>query len=92
MRLTPFATLLTLMLGGCIEDQAKTAFTCRTEALTRADKDSVAETVKCMSLNGYTKRVSKYCPSLPVGDADTICYQPDSWWGRISYQIEMTFR
>jgi hypothetical protein len=89
--------MIALMLGGCIEDQAKTAGMCRSEALTRdfntpANKDTAAETVKCMSLNGYTKRASRYCQHLTVGDMKTICYQPDSWLGWIGFQIEMAFK
>jgi hypothetical protein len=89
--------IIVLTLGGCIEDQAKTAGMCRSEALTRefgapAYKDTAAETVKCMSLNGYTKRVSRYCPHLTVGDMKTICYQPDSWLGWIGFQIEMALK
>lgn len=90
-RLRIAIVLLTLTVGGCMEDQAKTALACRTAALTH-NKDVAAETVKCMSLNGYTKRVSRYCPHLAVGDVDTVCYQPDSWVGQIEYQIEMAFR
>src|ERR1700674_4422982 len=86
--------MLALMLCGCMKDQAITHATCKLESMSRnfnssTSKEAIDEIVRCMSLNGYTKRISKYCPYVGVGDASTPCYQPDSWLGRIGYQIEM---
>jgi hypothetical protein len=84
-------------VGGCLKDQTMTHATCTMEMLNRnfnapTSANAGQDFDRCMNQNGYKKNQSRFCTHVPLGRASQDCYQPDTLWGQIGWQIEMALR
>jgi hypothetical protein len=81
-----------LVVSGCMPEQTQTLAACEVESMARhfgrAPVASIEQINSCMEAHGYVRRLAAGCQPETVS-VSPVCYQPDSWIGRIGMQLEL---